>query len=156
MRSFLLMLAACVLPVTAAFGGSPGQAGGPQYHLHNGKLSSRDFPYIFDGKQIRIVKIREIRDADTEANRAACAKEWRRIPAYRQLCLNLSDHRILDVQLVEFPVPLTVQVPVIRIAKVDVGQSALVKMPEITPAEGVKSLPAFVGMLSASHLRHAL
>ncbi|WP_194725732.1 hypothetical protein [Noviherbaspirillum malthae] len=127
-----------------------------QYRLYNARLSKSDFPYVFDGRQVRMVKVLNIKDANTEANKAACAKEWRTLAAYRQLCLGLSDHRILDVEVTQYPIPISMQVPVVRIAKVNIGQHALVRMPEISPTEAVKSLPTFLGMLADREFRRSL
>ena len=126
------------------------------YRLQGTKLNSKDISYVFDGKQIRLVKILDIRDANTEANKASCAKEWKNVDAYRQLCLSLADHRILDVEVLQYPIAISRQVPVIRIAKVTIGHHAFVKMPEILPSEVVKSVALFMGMHSNSDLRRAL
>lgn len=155
MRSSFLFLLAIALTAPTSAREAPSAIDSP-YQVYTAKLRDTDLPYVFDGRQIRIVKVLQIHEANTAANKAACTTTWRAVDAYKQLCLNLADHRIFDVEVRQYPVSVFLQVPVLRIAKVSIGQHALVRMPDIVSPGMVKSLPAFLGTLADSDLRRAL
>ena len=117
------------------------------YTVQNSYLKKNEAPWLFDGERWAEGKILAIWDADTDANRAACANEWKESRTYRSLCMDLQGQRIISVDVAGFTTRLVKYVPVSRIAKVDVSDQVRIKMGEISGEEVTQALPSFVRVL---------
>ena len=91
------------------------------YTVQNSYLKKNEAPWLFDGERWAEGKILAIWNADTDANRAACANEWKESRTYRSLCMDLQGKRIISVDVAGLTTRVVTYVPVSRIAKVDVS-----------------------------------
>jgi hypothetical protein len=118
-----------------------------KYSAYGSSLYANEVPWIFDGRHREKGKVLAVWDADTAENRTACKNEWRRSSAYYALCTDISNQKILVVELSELEIPLVAYVPVSRIAKVDLGEIALIRMGSISGDSTVHALPSFIRTL---------
>lgn len=118
------------------------------YAVQSSNLKKNEAPWLFDGEHWADGKIVAIWDADTEANKTACATAWKASDAFRSLCLDLSSQKIISVDVSGFDLRLVTHVPVSRFAKVEVNDQVRIKMGEISGDKVTHALPSFVRVLS--------
>lgn len=118
-----------------------------KYSAYSSSLHANEVPWIFDGQHRKKGKVLAVWDADTAENRTACKNEWSRSSAYYALCTDISNQKILVVELSELEIPLVAYVPVSRIVKVDLGEIALIRMGKISGDSVVHALPGFIRTL---------
>jgi hypothetical protein len=118
-----------------------------KYSAYGSSVYAKEVPWIFDGRHREKGKVLAVWDADTAENRTACKNEWNRSSAYYTLCTDISNQKILVVELSGLEIPLVAYVPVSRIAKVDLGEIALIRMGNISGDSVVHALPSLIRTL---------
>lgn len=117
------------------------------YTVQSSLLKNNEAPWFFDGKRRADGKVVAIWDADTDANKSACANEWKGSTTYRSLCLDLQSQKIISVDVSGLNTRLVTYVPVSRIVKVDVSDQVRIQMGEISGDKVTHVLPSFVRVL---------
>jgi hypothetical protein len=114
------------------------------YAVQSSYLKQNEAPWLFDGERSADGKIVAIWDADTDANKAACANEWKASTVYRPLCMELQSQKIISVEVAGLTTRVVTYVPVSRIAKLDVSDQVRIRMGDISGDAVTHALPSFV------------
>jgi len=125
------------------------------YAVHSSHLKKNEAPWLFDGERQVDGKVLSIWDADTDANKSACAKEWKESTTYRSLCMGLQSQKIISVDVAGLNTRLVTYVPVSRVAKVEVSDQVRIKLGEISGDKVTHVLPSFVRVLRFTENRQA-
>ena len=123
------------------------------YSVQSSHLKKNEAPWLFDGERRVDGKVLAIRDADTDANKSACANEWKESTSYRSLCMGLQGQKIMSVDVSDLNIRLVTYVPVSRVAKVDINDQVRIKMGEISGDNVTHVLPVFVRVLRNTESR---
>lgn len=127
-----------------------------KYSVLSSQVKANEVPWILDSRRLADGHVLTIWDADTEANRIACGKEWSESTSYHAFCVDLPDEKVLAVELIGLNAALITYVPVSRIAKVSVGEKVRIKMGEIWGNGVVRALPRFERVVSETEPQTAL
>jgi hypothetical protein len=125
------------------------------YAVQSSQLKKNEAPWLFDGERQADGKVVAIWDADTDANKSACANEWKESATYRPLCMDLKNQKIISVDVSGLNTPLVTYVPVSRVAKVEISDQVRIKMGEISGDKVTRLLPSFVRVLRDTDKRKA-